>query len=88
MYILNFSADLYALNLGQGLTERLVNSLFYGYRNISAEALNEKDFIWHIQLQLLTRAYRAYIQQKPNLEQLVVQYLETAETFALAKPAE
>lgn len=88
MDIANFSADLYALNLGQGLTERLVNSLFYGYRNISAEALNEKDFIWHIQLQLLTRAYRAYIQQKPNLEQLVVQYLETAETFALAKPAE
>ena len=83
MDLANFSADLYAVNLGQGLTESLVNSLFYGYQNISAETLNEKHFIWHLQLQLLTRAYRAYIQQKPKLEQLVVQYLETAETFAL-----
>ena len=86
MDLANFSADLYALNLGQVLTESLVNSLLCGYQEFSAEAVNEKVFIWHIQLQLLTRAYRAYIQQKPNLDQLVAFYLETAETFALAKP--
>lgn len=85
MDLANFSADLYALNLGQGLTESLVNSLFNNYQNISSDALNERHFIWHLQLQLLTRAYRAYIQQKPKLEQLVAQYLETAETFALVK---
>ena len=88
MDVANFSADLYSLNLGNGLTEKLINCLFNAYKNISEDDLNDSHFIWHIRIQLLTRAYRSYIQQKPGLEQLVLRYLELAETFSFRKHAE
>ncbi len=88
MDLANFTADLYALNLERGLTEQLINCLYNAYKNNFGEVLNDSHFIWHIRIQLLTRAYRCFIQQKPDLEQRVIQYLETAETFSLVKHAE
>jgi Phosphotransferase enzyme family len=81
MDLANFSADLYALNLDSKWIEKIINGLFKAYRKISDVALNESHFFWHLRIQLLTRAYRAYIQQKPDLEQRVIQYLEIAETL-------
>ncbi|ESS67577.1 putative aminoglycoside phosphotransferase [Methyloglobulus morosus KoM1] len=88
MDMANFSADLYSLNLGNGLTEKLINCLYKAYKKISDDDLNDSHFIWHIRIQLLTRAYRSYIQQKPDLEWLVLGYLALAETFSLEKHAE
>lgn len=88
MDVANFSADLYNLNLANGLTEKLINCLYKAYKKISDDDLNDSHFIWHIRIQLLTRAYRSYIQQKPDLEWLVLGYLALAETFSLEKDAE
>jgi hypothetical protein len=42
-------------------------------------------FVWHLKMQLLTRAYRAYIQQKPDLNELIQHYSIAAESALLAK---
>ena len=77
--VANFCADLYSLSLPNGLTTKLINRLFCAYKYFSSDALNESHFSWHLRVQLLTRAYRAYIQQKPNLEHLIEQFLVVAE---------
>jgi Phosphotransferase enzyme family len=77
--VANFCADLYSVNVPKGLTERLINHLFCTYKILSSDALNVSQFSWHLRVQLLTRAYRAYIQQKPKLEHLVTQFLIAAE---------
>lgn len=77
--VANFSADLYTLNLGTCFTEKLIKQLFTAYKALSDNNINAAHFAWHLRVQLLTRAYRAYIQQKPNLEHLVEQFLITAE---------
>lgn len=83
MDLANFSADLYSLDLEKSFVGKTINRFFSAYKKISHQALNESHFIWHLRIQVLTRAYRAYIQQKPDLEKLVTEYLETAELFAL-----
>lgn len=75
----NFSADLYNLNLGKYFTEKLIDRLFTAYKVLSDVDISDTHFTWQLRLQLLTRAYRAYIQQKPNIEQLINQFLVTAE---------
>jgi Phosphotransferase enzyme family len=77
--VANFCADLYSLTLPKGLTEKLINRLFCAYKTFSSDALNESLFSWHLRVQFLTRAYRAYIQRKPNLEHLIEQFLVAAE---------
>ncbi len=72
----NFCADLYNQNLDDRKTHSLITDLVNAY-GLEAE-LNTKHFDWHLRLQLLTRAYRAYIQQKPNLEQVLKQFLDAA----------
>jgi len=75
----NFAADLFTLSLGIDFTERLINQLFAAYQALSDDDISVDYFEWQLRLQLLTRAYRAYIQQKPNLEQLINQFLIAAE---------
>lgn len=80
--VANFSADLCTLNLGKRFTEKLINRLFAAYKALSDIEISDGHFQWHLRLQLLTRAYRAYIQQKPCLGQLVDQFLEAAESVS------
>lgn len=81
----NFSADLYNLNLGKRFTEKLINQLFTAYKVLSGADISDNHFTWHLRLQSLTRAYRAYIQQKPDLEQLIKQFLVVAEVGYVSK---
>jgi Phosphotransferase enzyme family len=77
--VANFCADLYTLALGNDLVEYLINRLFNAYKTFSDANISDGHFIWHFKVQLLTRAYRAYIQQKPNLESVVKQLIDAAE---------
>ena len=81
----NFSADLFTLNFGIDFTERLINQLFAAYQALSDDDISVDYFEWQLRLQLLTRAYRAYIQQKPHLEQLINQFLIAAEFIYVNK---
>ena len=64
----NFCADLYNHHFGEARTGQLIDQFINAYLSFSALDLNLDAFKWHLQLQLLTRAYRAFIQQKPDLE--------------------
>lgn len=77
--VANFAADLYNFHFSQAFTQRLIQRLFASYQAESAASIQYKHFVWHLRLQLLTRAYRAYIQQKPGLEQLIESFLQAAE---------
>lgn len=77
--VANFCADLYSFNFTKDFTEWLINRLFTAYKIASDADISETHFTWHLRVQLLTRAYRAYIQQKPDHEQLISQFLKAAE---------
>jgi thiamine kinase-like enzyme len=76
MDLANFSADLYNLGFDYQQTHNLIRQLLHAYQ--SERELNIKHFDWYMRLQLLTRAYRAYIQQKPNLDYQIEQFLKAA----------
>ncbi len=78
--VANFCADLYTHQLGEIFIEKLIGQFFYYYQKKSPLRLNVSQFIWHLQIQLLTRAYRAYIQQKPDMENFILQMLNAALT--------
>jgi hypothetical protein len=77
--VANFCADLYNLDFETDLRAAIINSLYKGYKSFSDYDLTDAYFDWHLRIQLLTRAYRAFIQQKPDLERLVSQLLVAAE---------
>jgi aminoglycoside phosphotransferase len=77
--VANFCADLYTLNLGNQFTDYVINRLFTAYKALSEDDINAAQFDWYLRLQLLTRAYRAYIQRKPDLDSLINQFLTAAE---------
>lgn len=79
MDVANFSAALHAMNLNKRLTEKIIGHLFNAYEILAGNPISDTHFEWHFRVQLLTRAYRAYIQQKPNHEQLIGQLLNTTE---------
>ena len=78
--VANFCADLYTLNLGNQFRGYVINRLFTAYKALSDDVMNDAHFGWYLRLQLLTRAYRAYIQRKPELDSLINQFLTAAET--------
>lgn len=84
----NFAVDLYSLNLGAHLTERSINCLFTAYKTASDMGISDACFEWHLRVQLLTRAYRAYVQQKPDLGRLVSEFLSLAEAGFFDKNAD
>lgn len=79
----NFCADLYALDLGQSLTDTVMQSFFNAYQLFSTSVISVPHFNWHYKVQLLTRAYRSYIQQKADVELVVEKFLNAAETGCL-----
>ncbi len=83
--VANFSADLHNLNLGKKLTESLIHSFIKAYKASSYFEISDAHFDWHYKVQLLTRAYRAYIQQKPGLEQIIEQFVTLAELGYIEK---
>jgi thiamine kinase-like enzyme len=85
MDIANFCADIVTLELGAELTEKIMSQFFDTYKKLSNDALNQNHFYWHLHIQLLTRAYRAYIQQKPELKKQVMRYLTTAEAMTFVQ---
>jgi hypothetical protein len=83
--VANFSADLHNLNLGKKLTESLIHSFVKAYMASSRFEISTAHFDWHYRVQLITRAYRAYIQQKSGLEQIIEQFVTLAELGYIEK---
>jgi Phosphotransferase enzyme family len=83
--VANFSADLHNLNLGKKLTEWIIHSFVKAYKAASSFEISNAHFNWHYKVQLITRAYRAYIQQKSGLEQIIEQFVTLAESGYIEK---
>lgn len=77
--VANFCADLYTHPLNEVKVGQLIESFLNNYRKFCAADLNVKQFNWHLRIQLLTRAYRAHIQQKPEQEAWIGKFLKIAE---------
>gem|GEM_PF-1347893 len=97
----NFCADLYDQAFEPHLIPEIITKLYKHYQTASGTDINAERFNWHLRIQLLTRAYRCYIQQKPDLELQLSRFIELAalesfsnimefqfsETTAIYKPA-
>lgn len=75
----NFSADLYNLDFGKELTNSIIHCLLGAYDAFSDDGIDYDQFDWYFRIQLMIRAYRAYIQQKPNFQDRVDQFLTHSE---------
>jgi len=74
----NFAADLYNYPYPIALIDLLVQTLFTAYSAASHNPTDPQRFAWHLRGQLLTRAYRCFIQQKPAAPQRVADFIALA----------
>lgn len=74
----NFAADLFNQNQPTECIEQLIEQLFQAYRQVCTQSASVNRFSWHLRGQLLTKAYRAYIQQHPDTERCVKYFIALA----------
>ncbi|PKD38195.1 hypothetical protein CWO84_23525 [Methylomonas sp. Kb3] len=73
----NFAADLYNYPYPVAVIDRLVQQLFTTY-SANHNQTDPQRFVWHLRGQLLTRAYRCFIQQKSEAQQRVADFIALA----------
>jgi hypothetical protein len=74
----NFAADLFSYPVTIDDVDRIVERLFIAYGSAADRRPDPERFIWHLRGQLLTRAYRAHIQQKSCTDQQVLRLVALA----------
>ncbi len=74
----NFAADLYNYPLAIAQLDKWVIELFAAYSAASLQPVTDIEFLWHLRGQLLTRAYRSHIQQKPDTARCVADFITLA----------
>lgn len=76
--VANFCADFTSQNLSHVTTDLLPGAFLSAYKKAAPEAFCAQRLAWHLGVQFLTRAYRCWWQQKPDLARRVEFYLELA----------
>lgn len=74
----NFAADLYNYPYAIAAIDQLVRQLFTAYSAADHGQTDPQRFAWHLRGQLLTRAYRTFIQQKSAAPQRVADFIALA----------
>ncbi|AMK79405.1 MULTISPECIES: phosphotransferase family protein [Methylomonas] len=74
----NFAADLYNYPYAVAAIDQLVMQLFTAYSAANQGHIDPQRFAWHLRGQLLTRAYRTFIQQKSAAPQRVAEFIALA----------
>jgi aminoglycoside phosphotransferase len=74
----NFAADLYNYPYRVAAIDQLVQQLFTAYSAANHSQTDPLRFAWHLRGQFLTRAYRAFIQQKSAAQQRVADFIALA----------
>ncbi len=74
----HFIADLYTYSFDTKLVEGMSQSFLEAYTKHSNTSVPTKRLAWHLQIQFINRAYRSYLQQKPELITLVSSYISLA----------
>lgn len=85
----HFIADLYTYSFETSRIEALTQSFLKAYQQHHDWDIPPKRLSWHVQIQFINRAYRNYLQHKPNLVQSVEAAINLAEdayhTFTKSK---
>lgn len=79
----NFMVDLHFHHFESDLVKRMATTLAEAYRVRANGDWSPDRLCWHLRLQFITRAYRFYRQQKPNLEQAVQRIMTLTQPEAL-----
>lgn len=74
----NFAADLYNYPYPIAAIDPLVQQLFTAYSAAKQGQTDPQRFVWHLRGQLLTRAYRTFIQQKSAAPQRAADFIALA----------
>ncbi len=74
----NFIADLHAQSFDKDFVVAMSAKLIEVYCQHTGWSADADLLNWHLAVQFITRAYRAYLQQKPNLETQVGNFVELA----------
>ena len=74
----NFTADLYNQNLPMATVDSWLEIFFAAYHKAAPKGADIENFIWYLRGQLLTRAYRAHIQQINDTGQRINQLIRLA----------
>jgi hypothetical protein len=77
----HFIADLYTYSFETSFIEALTQAFLKAYSQIHQWDIPSKRLNWHLQIQLINRAYRNYLQQKPNLVKSVEATIGLAENM-------
>ncbi|MGE0885455.1 MAG: aminoglycoside phosphotransferase family protein [Blastocatellales bacterium] len=81
----NFIADLHAQLFADDWIKALAATLVEAYSQHSGEQIASARLHWHLSVQFITRAYRAYLQQKPLLADRVSFFARLAYQTASAE---
>ncbi len=76
----HFIADLYTYDFGLDFIEAMSQTFVTAYSDYSDWRIPAERLNWHLQIQLINRAYRSYLQQKPDLATVVKHYISLVET--------
>ncbi|HWQ31544.1 MAG TPA: aminoglycoside phosphotransferase family protein [Blastocatellia bacterium] len=71
----NFIADLYSAESDDDIRRAMAAALLKGWEQHADCELDAERLVWHLRMQFLTRAYRAYWQIKPDLENVVRRFI-------------
>jgi thiamine kinase-like enzyme len=77
--VAHFIADLYIYSFDKPFIETMSQVFLEAYAKYSNWSVPLKRLAWHLQIQFINRAYRSYLQQKPDLTTLVESYILLAE---------
>jgi Phosphotransferase enzyme family len=83
----HFIADLYTYTFEQPFIEAMSQTFLAAYCDYSGWHVPTERLTWHLQIQLINRAYRSYLQQKPDLARLVESYILLAEIKGNTSPS-
>jgi hypothetical protein len=81
----NFIADLRSHRYDDGFVKAIAATLVEAYSRQTGGHLPADRLAWHSSVQYITRAYRAYLQQKPDLEDRVRYFIALAYQAAPAE---
>lgn len=79
----NFIVDLHFHHFEPDMVKQMATTLVEAYRIRTSGDWSLDRLRWHLRLQFMTKAYRFYRQQKPDLEQVVQRIMTLAQPEAL-----
>lgn len=74
----HFLADLFTSGYDKESVTQMAAVLLSAWRSYTGWPISHRNLNWHLQGQLLTKAWRVILQQQPDLETLVPHYLRLA----------